>query len=322
MRVIENVKLSLWNEIAEKSPHATFFHTPYWSEIMVKTFSCKDITKAFVFDDGTTVIFPFIQTKGKITNLFLNDYRSGYPYTYGGPISDRILSFEKYNEIIDYFKTVLKKYYRILVRGNPYTDGFKTIDFQEAWDLSHVAELIKCKNEDDVFKTYGRRYRSYIRKAIRSNTLKVKEAKTIHEYENLYNIYKRSQRYWDVVLTHYPLRLFKNLYNMKCKHIKLWTVYCKDKMVGGDVTLYWKNRCFMWLSYHEREFSKLHSRRYMLHNVFLDCKERGVEYYDFLQSGGIESQEKFKRSMGGKEYQHCAWLKENYLVSLAKKKRF
>jgi hypothetical protein len=59
----------------------------------------------------------------------------------------------------------------------------------------------------------------------------------------------------------------------------------------------------------------------MLHNVFLDCKKRGIKYYDFLQSAGINSQENFKRSMGGKEYPHSACMRENYLLKFLKKIR-
>ena len=95
-------------------------------------------------------------------------------------------------------------------------------------------------------------------------------------------------------------------------------MYYNDLMIGGDVTLYWNNKCYMWLSYHDREHSKLHARRYMLHKVFLECIERGIKYYDFLQSAGVKSQENFKISMGGIGYPHRTWLKENLFIKYAK----
>jgi hypothetical protein len=318
MRVIEKVERNFWNELVENCSYATFFHTPYWSDLMAKTFSYMDITKGFVFDDGSRAVLPLMRRKGQFFKNFLYEYVSGPPYTYGGPIADRELRQDRYDEIIEYINTVFKRYYRVLIRGNPYNNNFETKGYKAVRDLSHVLKLNKCKSEDDLFKSYGKRYRSYIRKALKSGELQLKNAQTLDEYERLYDIYQKSKKYWDKDLTQYPLLLFRNLYNMKSRYINLWTVYYNGLMIGGDVTLYWNNKCYMWLSYHDREHSKLHARRYMLHKVFLECIERGIKYYDFLQSAGIKSQENFKISMGGIGYPHRAWLKENLFIKYAK----
>lgn len=311
MKVIEKVKKTFWTDVAISCSYATFFHTPDYSDLMTKTFYFMDITKGFVFDDGTTVVFPFFQKKKNLIRGFLSDYVSGLLYVYGGPIADKELSKQKLDEIIEYINFAFIKYDNILIRGNPFTQKITPKGFQEVKDSSHIAELAKCDNEEDLFNSYASRYRSYIKKAKRSGMLAVKEANTLNEYERLYDLYQKSIKYWDITLTDYPLKLFQNIYYLKCKNIKLWTVYYNNNMIGGDVTLYWNDKCYMWLSYHDREYSKLHHRRYMLHNVFLDCKEKGINYYDFLQSGGVKGLEDFKESMGGKIYTHSAWIKQN-----------
>jgi hypothetical protein len=140
----------------------------------------------------------------------------------------------------------------------------------------------------------------------------IKGSNSLEDYERLYQLYKKSFKYWgDKVQTNYPLTLFRNFYNLKSKHIKLWATYYKNQMIGGEVSLYWNDYCASYCAYYDREYSKLQGRRYTEHNIFLDCIEKGIKYYDFLQSGGIKGIEFYKRSMGGKEYHHSAWLKEN-----------
>jgi hypothetical protein len=86
-------------------------------------------------------------------------------------------------------------------------------------------------------------------------------------------------------------------------------------MIGGVMTLYWNNCCNPFFPYFDREYSKLHGRRYTEHNIFLDCIEKGIKYFDYLQSGGIKGTEFYKSSMGGMVYPHSAWIKENKFLN-------
>jgi hypothetical protein len=120
MRVIERVDSSFWEDVARGCPHATFFHTPYWSELMASTFSYLDITKGFIFDNGTRAVFPLMCRKRSLLQGFLMDFISGPPYYYGGPISDKELTPQQLDEIMEYIQSIFKNYYRIVIRGNPF----------------------------------------------------------------------------------------------------------------------------------------------------------------------------------------------------------
>ena len=323
MRVTEKVERTFWEDVAVNCTYATFYQTPYWAEVMAKTYPYIDVTKGFIFNDGTRVVFPFMRGRraSSLKRLLLpDDYFSGALYFYGGPIADRELSEDQLDEIIEYINSTFKKYNTILIRGNPFGQNITPTGFQEVKDLSHIVELFRYEDEEALLKSYTKRNRRYINNAKRSNMMIVKEGTNLAEYDKLYQIYRKSFKYWrNNILTDYPLLLFQNIYNLKNKYIKLWTVYYKDIMIGGEIMVYWNEYCVGCISNHDREYSKLHARRYMLHNVFLDCKEKGIRYYDFLQSSGMKGVEDFKRSMGGKEYPHIAWLKEN---SLLKKMRY
>lgn len=314
MKVIEKVERTFWEDVARNCAYATFFHTPYWSELMSKTFSYIDVTKGFVFDDGTKVIFPFMRRKRRRLKglLHLYDYVSGPPYMYGGPISDGELNKQQLHEIIEYINSTFEMHDIVLIRGNPFGPNIKPTGFQEVKDFSHVVELFKYRDERDLLKSYEWRSSGRcIQSAKESNVLIIKEGTALNEYETLYQIYKGSFKHWDKVITDYPQILFQNLFNLKNKYIKLWTVYYKNNMIGGMITLLWNNYCTGFISYHDRKYSKLHGNRYIFHNCFLDCIEKGFRYYDFMQSGGIKGVEDFKKSMLGKEYPHTAWLKKN-----------
>ena len=312
MRVLEKVSQTFWEDVAGSCLYATFFHTPYWSELMEKTFSYVDITKGFIFDDGTRAVFPFIQQKHNFFKGILDDYISGLLYVYGGPIADREMTRQQLYEIIEYINSAFKMYSTILIRGNPYGQDIKPISFKEVKDFSHVVELFRYKNEEDLFRSYSKRYRPYIRKAKKSNMAVIKESNSLVDYERLYQIYRKSFKYWGgEILTDYSLALFQNFYNLKNKYIKLWTTYYENKMIGGEITLYWNDYCVSFFPHYDREYSKLHGRRYTEHNIFLDCIEKGIKFYDFRQSGGVKGVEDFKESMGGRKYPNSSWIKEN-----------
>ena len=314
MKVIEKVGRSHWIDVAQSCPYATYYHTPYWADLMGKTFFYKDITKGFVFDDGTRVILPFMYKKRSFLKGGLNDYISGPPYTYGGPISERKLDAQELNEINEYITHTFKNYNTILIRGNPLTRNLAISGFQRVEDCSYVLELYKYEDEGHLFKSYSSLSRNCINKAKRNSMLTIKEQGTLKEFEKLYDIYQGSVKYWRADLTRYPLKLFQNAFFLKNKHMKFWASYYKNKMIGGDIKFYWNDHCCWWLSYYDREYSDLGARRYRMHIDAIDCKTKGLKFYDLGQTAGKRGLEFFKESLAGKVYPHIAWLKENKIL--------
>ena len=319
MRVIEKVKKDFWEDVAARSSHATFFHTPHWSDIISKTFGHTDITSGFMFDDGTRAVFPLMCRNPKFTMGLLHDYVSGPPYVYGGPIAEKELTSQQLAEILAYIRSRCTAYSSILIRGNPYARQLTLQGFKEVKDHSHVTELFKHKDEKDLFTTYSGRSREHIKSAIKSD-IQIREVSGVNAYEELYAIYVSMFKYWgDTVLTSYPMALFKNFYYQKNQNIKLWAAYYNDKMIGGEMALYWSDKCTPYFSYHNREYSKLNARRLLLHTQFLYCLTNGYKYFDFMLSGQIKGLENFKKSMGAQVYTHTAWLKENRFFTTLKR---
>ena len=182
MRVIEKVKKDFWEDVAARSSHATFFHTPHWSDIISKTFGHTDITSGFMFDDGTRAIFPLMCRNPKFTMGLLHDYVSGPPYVYGGPVAEKELTSQQLAEILAYIRSRCTAYSSILIRGNPYAQQLTLQGFKEVKDHSHVTELFKYKDEKDLFACYERRSRENI-KAAKKMDIQIREVSGINAYE-------------------------------------------------------------------------------------------------------------------------------------------
>jgi len=288
---------------------------------MSKTFAYRDVTKGFIFEDGARVVFPLMKRKRSLLQGGLSDYISGPPYTYGGPITDKDLSSHQLNEILEYIISAFKCYNSILIRGNPFGLPMLPTGFNEVKDLSYIIELYKYNNERDLLKSYSERISTDINKAKKSNIV-IKKASAVQDYEDLYALYKKASAHWIHDLTNYPLALFQNVCRLKNINIDFWTAYHNNKMIGGDIVLTCNKISNWWLSYYDREYSKYFARRYVLHQILMECRDKGITFYDLGVGSGLKGIEFYKKSMGGEEFPHSAWIRENtFLKSLRNFKR-
>jgi hypothetical protein len=307
MKVIEKVDLSFWLDVAKSCSYATFYHTPYWAQLMTDTFAYIDETRGFVFDDGTKAVFPFMRIRKR---FFDDNYISGPLFVHGGPISDKKLSDQQSNEIIEYMTSSYKDYNRIIIRGNPFNQGINVPGFRKIDDVDFVIEIFKYKNEQDLIGSYAKNVRYKINKAKRSNII-MKNASSLKEYEKLYELYQKCITYWRRDLTHHPLKLFQNMYNFNNKNVRCTVAYKDNEMIGGEIRFCWNESICGKFSYYNRAYSRLHACEYRRHLDSLFCMQEGIKYYNLGPSGGEKGLEYFKKTLGAKEYPYCAWIKEN-----------
>ena len=92
--VSDRVDPEEWQEFADRSAEATFFHTPCWYEIFARTYPFMRVAaRRFVFEDGQVVLFPLLEVRsGK---GLVRTHQSGPAGCYGGWISERELAPER-----------------------------------------------------------------------------------------------------------------------------------------------------------------------------------------------------------------------------------
>ena len=130
VEIIKNVPKELWDEIIDKSDHATFYHTYTWSKILEKSYlGWKDCTRAFMFDDGTKAILPLMNRRSipGMKRLF-QIYQSMVPGVYGGIISNKQLNQDKINKIVEnIIRLTGIQTARVILTCNPLNDNMTAL---------------------------------------------------------------------------------------------------------------------------------------------------------------------------------------------------
>ena len=295
MKVFDQIDFAEWQKVADKCEYATFFHTPIWSRVFVKTYPKMRIaTKKFVFDDGAEIILPLIKIK-KI-GLF-NSYISNAAGTYGGWISEKDLSKKQINEII---KWMNKHLIFFTWRINPFDKKLYDIEIPNArYDFTQYLGL--KQGFDSIYKLWAKGHSSAARKArkARKEEIIVKEAKLWEEWKQYFEIYQDSLKRWgDNASSRYPIRLFKNLFQEQSSNIKLWLAYFEKKTIAGALCFYHNHHAVYWHGAALEDYFYKRPSNLLQYEIIKDACDKSYWWYDFNPSGGHEGVIKFKKSFG------------------------
>ena len=65
-----------WQDLADQSAEATFFHTPAWYDTFAETFPFMRVAgRRFLFEDGQVVVFPLLEVRA--AKGLVRSYQSG-----------------------------------------------------------------------------------------------------------------------------------------------------------------------------------------------------------------------------------------------------
>ena len=90
-----------WLATAQVCPYATYFHTPYWYELIAP--NQKHTALEVTFSDGASAVIPLVESK-RLGGLFTSLYSSPGG-TYGGWISASALNKKHVNFLLDILNT-------------------------------------------------------------------------------------------------------------------------------------------------------------------------------------------------------------------------
>ncbi len=317
MKVINKVSQELWDDVASKCDYATFFHTYTWAKIITDTYdNYKIATKAFIFDDGTRVIFPLIETSSSLKG-FARTYQSMIPGVYGGPLSDKEVLDDKTKSIFRSLINSRTKYISIL--SNPFLRFDLNGYYKAKSCFTHLLTL--DKGFDTIWKSFTKGHKSSSKKAEKKGVC-VRVSENLKDYEEYYSVYKDSIRRWGKRTTsHYSFKLFENIYNSQNKNIRLWLALIENEVIGGALVFYWNNHVVWWHGASIEKFFSYCPANLLQTKIIKDACERGYRYYDFNPSGGHKGVEKFKESFGAVRCELSFWYWENKGIRLINKMR-
>jgi hypothetical protein len=291
--VISNIPIEEWEDISRKCDHSTFFHTPRWSRVFTATYkNMESFTFKFIFDDGKTALLPVIKEKSRVPLVYR--YFSGIFGVYGGPISEDTLTLEQHMEILKWADKNLKSYQ---LRINPFDDSIKNLKWSNyKSDFTSLHDLRKGLNE--IYHSWSRGNRDAVKQSTRYG-IEIKEATTIEQWHDYYDIYIDSIARWGENATNnYPRQLFENMQADNDKNIKLWLAYLDNKPVSGIICVYHNQHCAGWHMATLKEFLTKRPTQLLIYNTIKHASYSGYRYYDLSPSGGHESVVESKRRYG------------------------
>ena len=161
MEILDWPDIPFWKDLVSRDATSTFYHTPLWHEIVVKTFkNYRNASKGFIFSDGTKAVFPLIQVKPGGVFRGSRRVKSSICGGYGGIIADRILSAEQQKHIYNYITSIKAS---IAIECNPFADYTLPDSFSRKRDFVHFIALEK--GEDFVCKKLSRGAKRSLKRA-------------------------------------------------------------------------------------------------------------------------------------------------------------
>ena len=292
MKIKNFPDVNSWEQVALQSSEATFFHTPLWHKIVVKTYKHYRIaTKEFTFDDGTRALIPFIQTtKG---GLFKRKERlkSSVFNMYGGIISDTKLSTVQQDQIFDYLISLKAN---ITIMGNPFSDYKLPKSFTCTEDFTDVIAL--HKGEEYIFQQLSRNARKSIRRAIKREVT-VRTIQTEEEIKGYYEVYRDTINRWgDATKYIYPQEIFLNIFRDAGNAVKIWVAEKNGKIIAVLTVFYWNSLVTPFHTASLKDYFDCCPNNILHMEVIKDAINKNYRYYDFGPSGGEDGVVQFKKS--------------------------
>jgi lipid II:glycine glycyltransferase (peptidoglycan interpeptide bridge formation enzyme) len=174
------------------------------------------------------------------------------------------------------------------------------------FDTSHTHVLDLDKDYENTFTNYSSSTRNQIRKAKRQGVV-VEDVLNSLEVDDYYQIHTQlAQQKGDYKFI-YPIELFLNMITLR-SNMRMLVAKSEGKVIAGG--LFFKDGCSVkyWQGTADRNYSYLYPMRAVLNEAIRWACDLGVTYFDFGDSAGITSLEKFKSSWGAQPRQY--WIFE------------
>lgn len=309
-KVISHISLEEWERVALNCSHATFFHTPRWSQFFADAYdNMEALACKFVFDDGRTAVLPLVKARSRIP--LLHRYYSGICGVYGGAISEDILSPRDYADIVWWAN---KKLRRFEFRINPFDNVMKNLKTDNYMaDFTSVLDL--RRGFDDLFRRWSKKSnRRYIKKAIQ-NGVEIVEATTIDQWKAYYDIYLDSIARWGASATSgYPWKLFEKIRAGMGESGKLWLACLDGQPVAGVLCFYHNHHAVAWHGSGRARYFKKRPVQLLYYTIIKHASEQGYWYYDFCPSGGHPGVAEFKKRYGTQKLE-CGIISVNDIMA-------
>ncbi len=300
-----------WDDAWRNCPYSTYFHSREWAEIWAD-YSHGKITPVplgVMLSDGTQIVLPF--SKEKIFKGLVKRYISSPAGTFGGWLSRTPL--DQHQQVL-LMKLITKRYPDLIWRFNPYEKvlhadglGCLTVGETHALDLSIGFE--------EIYRGWTKGHSSAARQA-RKAGVEIRTAETREDWESYYRVYEDSLKRWGENTTLvYAQYFFELLFQRASPNVRLWLAKYDGVVIAGALCFYSPSRVEYWHGAALSSHFELRPVHLLIYEAIKDAAERGLKWFDFNPSGGLEGVKAFKRSFG------AAPLESNVLSLISTKQK-
>ena len=303
MKTIRQPSFETWEHVVSKCNYATFFHTPTWAHIIVETFpEFHSCTTGFMLDDGVVAIVPIVGTLER--NRYFKWCESMFPGGYGSAVAERNLTANELDAIFQRLARVDTAYLHVM--GNPYIEQDLPPSYSRSQQYTHLLNLET--GWEAIFGNYSSTKRRHIRKAAKMGVT-VSVAQTEQEFRDYYRVYEDTLRRWGTgTLNQYPYRLFEQIYQQRSEATKLWVAKVNGEIVSGNLILYHNQNASYWHGATREDYFDYHPAPLLMNEIISDACQRGLRYYDFGPSGGLEGIERYKEEFGAQRKYFSSYI--------------
>ncbi len=279
--------LDLWKKIVENSPDATFFHTPYWFELLKGVKGVTVYPPLILKYKTLYILFPYAKTR--ILKGFWSVYESIPIGIYGGPIADGEMDENAYEEMLRDIDTFFKG--NLLITFPPGKELRLRRVFSET--TTYIKELKEVEEKGMV--KFSKGHKHAIRKAQKEIYVKEAGIQEVNTYERMYLSFVRETKRYNLYT---PLFFEKLKILLKKGIVKLWIAVYREKVIAGALLGYFKDTVYYLHAARNLRYAHLPANHLICWCSILDAVRNHYRFYDFLPSGRHKSVEIFKKGFG------------------------
>jgi lipid II:glycine glycyltransferase (peptidoglycan interpeptide bridge formation enzyme) len=299
LQILNSVPDDFWWEVARNCNCATFYHTPIWRDLALRTEpeNLYDATCGAILPSGVRLVFPLVGTRQVGPLHWLHSTFEG---CYGGFIADGPVS---QREAIQFYEKLCSwPTYALSFLETPMAQPLPE-ELHDKYELvvQDAAYVLKLGADfDETFAGFQRTQRKDYRRGLKRG-VKVRSTTAIEDYRAYYEIYRDAVARWGHDQSYgYDWPFFEQLFSLSQiypEQIKLWVMTVDTQVVGGTIMFYWGTQASAWNGTAHRDFLNYDVMPVGDTEIIRDAITRGYRYFDFntssLNPGVITYKQRF-----------------------------
>lgn len=301
---------SLWRQVADASPGATFFHRPEWAQVLARTYGYGIHPAYLEYPGGRKALLP-IWTRPIYKGVLLAA-ASGYEGGYGGFISTGPLSAE---ELADGYRLVGNRFPDLTVLSNPFSPlaHLPSGGSEFEWTPLPETRVLRLAPLETLRAGYNReRQRASHRWQTAGVQTRVIPQPDPALIEVIYPIFERATRQWEPRWRR-PRQFFEQLFQLARPWLHVTLAELHGQVAGAELALVDGQVAFGLILTWDHGCDDARISTALTEASLQHCHQQGCRWWDFGSSGHREQLNRFKETFGAQawplfEVRREAWI--------------